>query len=71
MKKDEKVEAAKLELKIMPPHLKYVFVEKNGSKPVIINSSLSTSKEERLIEILKANKGAIGWSISNLKWEEF
>lgn len=67
LKKDEKAEEAKLELKILTLHLNYVFLELNGRKFVIINSSLSTLEEEKLIEILKDHKGAIGWSISNLK----
>ncbi|XP_052723860.1 uncharacterized protein LOC128193792 [Vigna angularis] len=52
---------------MLPPHLKYVFLEEVGSKPVIISNSLSPAEEEKLIEVLKANKGAIGWSISDLK----
>ncbi|KAG2381148.1 uncharacterized protein HKW66_Vig0254650 [Vigna angularis] len=63
----EKVKNGKLELKMLPPHLKYVFLEEAGSKPVIISNSLSPAEEEKLIEVLKANKGAIGWSISDLK----
>ncbi|XP_052732433.1 uncharacterized protein LOC128196235 [Vigna angularis] len=63
----EKVKEIKMELKMLPPHLKYVFLEEGGNKPVIISNSLSSNEEEKLVEVLKANKGAIGWSISNLK----
>ena len=63
----ERVKESKLELKELPPHLKYVFLEVNGGKPVIISKLLSPKEEEKLVEVLKANKGAIGWSIADLK----
>ncbi|XP_014519721.1 uncharacterized protein LOC106776764 [Vigna radiata var. radiata] len=63
----EKVKESKIELKELPPHLKYVFLEDNGGKPFIISNSLSPKEEEKLVEVLKVNKGAIGWSISDLK----
>ncbi|XP_052726164.1 uncharacterized protein LOC128194650 [Vigna angularis] len=63
----EEVKEKKLELKMLPSHLKYVFLEEDGTKPVIISNSLLPKEEEKLVEILKANREAIGWSISNLK----
>ncbi|XP_052730489.1 uncharacterized protein LOC128195838 [Vigna angularis] len=63
----EEVKEKKLELKMLPSHLKYVFLEEDGTKPVIISNSLLPEEEEKLVEILKANEEAIGWSISNLK----
>ncbi|WJX18782.1 hypothetical protein P8452_08546 [Trifolium repens] len=57
----------KLELKTLPSHLKYVFLEEGDSKPVIISSSLSMNEEKRLIQVLKENKEAIGWTLSDLK----
>jgi len=47
--------------------LKYVFLENDGAKPVIISSSLSVNEETKLVEILKSNKEAIGWQLSDLK----
>ncbi|KOM30073.1 hypothetical protein LR48_Vigan853s000100 [Vigna angularis] len=67
IEKEEEVKVKKPELKRLPAHLKYVFLEEDEKKPVIISNSLSLQEEEQLIEILKANKGAIGWSISDLK----
>ncbi|XP_014523660.1 uncharacterized protein LOC106779955 [Vigna radiata var. radiata] len=64
---EEKVKERKPKLKMLPPHLKYVFLEEGVNKPDIISNYLSPKEEEKLIEILKANKGAIGWSISDLK----
>jgi len=36
-------------------------------KLVIISSSLTAIEEERVIGVLKANQGAIGWKLSDLK----
>jgi len=54
-------------MKVLPSHLKYVFLEEDGTKPVIISSSLSNIEEEKLIKVLKHNQEAIGWSLSDLK----
>ncbi|GJR48256.1 hypothetical protein Tco_1316359 [Tanacetum coccineum] len=35
--------------------------------PVVISSALSTIKKARLLEVLKNHKGAIAWSIGNIK----
>ncbi|XP_020208712.1 uncharacterized protein LOC109793664 [Cajanus cajan] len=67
LKEEWEVNTPKLELKILPSHLKYVFLEEGGSKPVIISSSLSTLEEESLVKVLKFYQGEIGWSISDLK----
>src|SRR3954466_11483485 len=67
LKDEPKVEETKLELKMLPPHLKYVFLEEGGKKPVIISGSLSKKEEEKLIHVLKTNKEAIGWVLSDLK----
>jgi len=57
----------KPELKVLPPNLKYNFLEGDEMKPVIISSSLIAIEEERVIGVLKANQGAIGWKLSDLK----
>jgi len=67
LKDKDKVEEPKVEMKVLPSHLKYVFLEDDGTKPVIISSSLSSIEEDKLIEVLKTNKEAIGWKLSNLK----
>ncbi|XP_057740020.1 uncharacterized protein LOC130957162 [Arachis stenosperma] len=43
------VESPKLELKALPPSLKYAYLGANNTHPVIINSSLSKEQEEELI----------------------
>ena len=60
-------EKTKVELKILPNQLKYVFLEENMSKLVVINNELTKEEENRLVEVLKRHKEAIGWHISNLK----
>ena len=64
---NNRTESQKLELKVLPPHLKYVFLADGGDKPVVISSALTAFEEEKLISILKANEGAIGWTLSDLK----
>ncbi|CAJ2666550.1 unnamed protein product [Trifolium pratense] len=67
LKNDERPGEVKLELKTLPSHLKYAFLEEEEKKPVIISNSLSADEEKSLIQILKENKEAIGWSLSDLK----
>jgi len=56
-----------LELKVLPPHLKYSFLGGDVKKPVILSSLLTTDEEEQVIEVLKLNQKAIGWQLSDLK----
>ncbi|XP_058733689.1 uncharacterized protein LOC131605333 [Vicia villosa] len=60
-------EESKLELKMLPSHLKYVFLEKNENKPVIISNALSKGEEEKLLVVLEKNQEAMGWTLSDLK----
>ncbi|GAU38875.1 hypothetical protein TSUD_67380 [Trifolium subterraneum] len=59
--------AKTVELKELPSHLKYVFLGENGSNPAIISSSLARLEESKLLRVLRANKEAMGWAISDLK----
>jgi len=52
---------------MLPPHLKYNFLEGDVKKSIILSSSLTAKEEGRLIEVLKLNQGAIGWQLSDLK----
>ena len=58
MKKDNLVEKPKVELKALPTHLKYVFLEENEAKPVVISNDLSSNEETWLIEVLRKHKEA-------------
>jgi len=51
----------------LPDHLKYVFLEENGEKLVIISNHLSKAEEQKVIKVLKANKEAIGWTFAYVK----
>ncbi|XP_020967564.1 ABC transporter G family member 41-like [Arachis ipaensis] len=64
---DKKEDKPKQVLKPLPPHLKYVFLGEAEALPVIINSSLNMDEEARLIEVLKAHKTALGWTIEDIK----
>jgi len=64
---EKSVTEEKLGLKMLPPHLKYSFLEGDVKKPIILSSSLSVEEEGGLIEVLKLNQGVIGWQLSDLK----
>ena len=56
-----------LELKTLPSTLKYAFLDEEKAKQVIISSNLDTKQEEQLLEVLRKNKEAIGWTLTDLK----
>ncbi|XP_076924249.1 uncharacterized protein LOC143586636 [Bidens hawaiensis] len=57
----------KVELKELPSHHKYVCLGEGETLPVIVASNLDEAQEEGLLEVLKAHKAAIGWTIADLK----
>ena len=57
----------KLELKALPEHLEYAFLEEEQQKPVIIASDLAKHDKESLVKVLKKRKGAIAWKITDIK----
>ena len=57
----------KLELKLLPSHLKYAFLGVEETFPVIISSSLDSDQENKILEILRTHKTAIGWTIVDIK----
>ncbi|GKB62205.1 reverse transcriptase domain-containing protein [Tanacetum coccineum] len=48
-----------LELKDLPPHLKYGFLEGTSKLPVIIAKDLKREEKEQLLKVLKSHKRAI------------
>nr|GEX24858.1 reverse transcriptase domain-containing protein [Tanacetum cinerariifolium] len=60
-------EPPKLELKELPSHLEYVFLEDFNKLPVIIAKDLKDVEKEALIKVLKSHKRAIAWKISDIK----
>ncbi|GKC05073.1 hypothetical protein Tco_0996683 [Tanacetum coccineum] len=65
--KPSSVEPPRLELKELPEHLEYAFLQENNQLPVVISSALSTDEKTRLLEVLRNHKGAITWSIADIK----
>ena len=56
-----------LELKLLPSHLKYVYLGKNHTHHVIISSSLNADQEMSLVDVLGKYKRAIGWTMADIK----
>lgn len=56
-----------LELKPLPSHLKYAYLGEGCTLPVIISSTLDEEQKNRLLEVLKKHKRAMGWSIADIK----
>nr|GEZ80681.1 reverse transcriptase domain-containing protein [Tanacetum cinerariifolium]GEZ80692.1 reverse transcriptase domain-containing protein [Tanacetum cinerariifolium]GEZ82831.1 reverse transcriptase domain-containing protein [Tanacetum cinerariifolium] len=60
-------EPPEVELKDLPPHLEYVFLEGDDMLPVIIAKDLSNEEKTTLIKVLKSHKRAITWKLSDIK----
>nr|GEU42079.1 reverse transcriptase domain-containing protein [Tanacetum cinerariifolium] len=60
-------EPTEVELKDLPPHLEYVFLEGDDKFPVIIAKDLSVEEKTALIPVLKSHKRAIAWKLSDVK----
>ncbi|GJY41758.1 hypothetical protein Tco_0429028 [Tanacetum coccineum] len=64
---EPKDEIPEVELKELPPHLEYAFLEENNKLPVIISKDLSQEEKTSLINVLKNRKQAIAWKLSDIK----
>ncbi|GKB20153.1 reverse transcriptase domain-containing protein [Tanacetum coccineum] len=60
-------EPPEVELKDLPPHLEYAFLEGDNKLPVIIAKDLSVEEKAALIKVLKSHKRAIAWKLSDIK----
>nr|GEX52492.1 DNA-directed DNA polymerase [Tanacetum cinerariifolium] len=60
-------EPPELELKELPSHLEYAFLEDSNKLPVIIAKNLKVDEREALINVLKSHKRVIAWKISDIK----
>ncbi|XP_042038541.1 uncharacterized protein LOC121784475 [Salvia splendens] len=60
----QETNSPKKELKTLPPGLKYAYLEENETFPVIVNNHLT--QENELLEVIRRNKKAIGWTLSDL-----
>ncbi|GJU76334.1 reverse transcriptase domain-containing protein [Tanacetum coccineum] len=60
-------EPPELELKDLPSHLEYAYLEGTDKLPVIIAKSLKDDEKEALLKVLKSHKWAIAWKITDIK----
>nr|GEU78585.1 retrovirus-related Pol polyprotein [Tanacetum cinerariifolium] len=72
-KSDESLidEPLEVELKDLPPHLEYTFLEGDDKLPVIVAKDLSMEEKIALIIVLKSHKRAIAWKLSDIKGIDF
>ncbi|GJU27532.1 reverse transcriptase domain-containing protein [Tanacetum coccineum] len=67
MTKPSIAEPLELELKDLPSHLEYSFLEGTDKLPVIISKELKEEEKAALLKVLKSHKRAIAWKISYIK----
>ncbi|XP_057452284.1 uncharacterized protein LOC130744109 [Lotus japonicus] len=60
------LQAPVLELKPLPDNLKYAYLEDDKKLPVIVSSTLHENQEEKLLQVLKKHKKAIGWTLADI-----
>ncbi|KAD4585852.1 hypothetical protein E3N88_23453 [Mikania micrantha] len=56
-----------LELKELPPHLEYAFLDRDSDLLVIISAALTDVEKSRLISVLREHKQAIAWKQMEIK----
>nr|GEY57400.1 reverse transcriptase domain-containing protein [Tanacetum cinerariifolium] len=57
----------KVELKDLPHHLEYAFLEGDIKLPVFIAKELGSEEKSALIKVLKSHKRAITWKLSDIQ----
>nr|GEU45210.1 reverse transcriptase domain-containing protein [Tanacetum cinerariifolium] len=60
-------EPLELELKDLPSHLEYAYLEGVDKLPVIIAKDLKDNEKEALLKVLKSHKKEIAWKITDIK----
>ncbi|XP_054807358.1 uncharacterized protein LOC129309679 [Prosopis cineraria] len=55
-----------LELKDLPEHLKYAFLDEGKKLPIIIAKDSDPCQEVKLLEVLRKHKKAIGWTLADI-----
>lgn len=60
------VQPPALELKPLPSNMKYAYLEANEKLPVILANNLQQDQEEKLLQVLRNHKKAIGWSLADI-----
>nr|GEZ29969.1 reverse transcriptase domain-containing protein [Tanacetum cinerariifolium] len=59
-------EPLEVELKDLPPHLEYTFLEGDNKLPVNISKELRDEDKSALIKVLKSHKRDIAWKLSDI-----
>ncbi|CAM8877838.1 unnamed protein product [Rhodiola kirilowii] len=60
-------ESCNVELKPLPASLRYEFLGPNSTYPVIVNASLTNVETQKLLDVLRKHRPALGYSIDDLK----
>nr|GEX62760.1 reverse transcriptase domain-containing protein [Tanacetum cinerariifolium] len=66
-KKSSIDEPPMVELKDLPPHLEYAFLEGDDKLPVIITKDLKDEEKTALINVLWSHKQALAWQLFDIK----
>nr|GEV17190.1 hypothetical protein [Tanacetum cinerariifolium] len=66
-KKSSIEEPPELELKDLPSHLEYAYLEGADKLSVIVAKDLKDDEKEALLKVLKSHKRAIAWKITDIK----
>nr|GEY70212.1 reverse transcriptase domain-containing protein [Tanacetum cinerariifolium] len=64
-------EPPEVELKDLPPHLEYAYLEGDNKLPVIITKELGDEEKSALIKVLKSHKQAIAWKLSDIQGNKY
>nr|GEU98535.1 DNA-directed DNA polymerase [Tanacetum cinerariifolium] len=65
--KEYSQEVLEVELKDLPPHVKYAFLESDDKLLVVIAKDLNMEEKTALITVLKLHKHSIAWKLSDIK----
>ncbi|GKD05890.1 hypothetical protein Tco_1180864 [Tanacetum coccineum] len=65
--KPSSIEPPILELKELPEHIEYAFLQEDNQLPVVISSALSATEKASLLEVLRNPKEAFTLSIADIK----
>ncbi|GJT31147.1 reverse transcriptase domain-containing protein [Tanacetum coccineum] len=55
-----------LEMKPLPKHLEYAFLEKDSLRPIVISALLKDDKKKRLVSVLKNHNETFAWKTSDI-----
>ncbi|XP_070017873.1 uncharacterized protein [Nicotiana sylvestris] len=65
LKKPAIEEPPTLELKPLPPYLRYEFLDPSSTLPIILSFCLTNMKVDSTLEVLQRRKRVIGWTLAN------